>query len=87
MARGYNVYIENSAATTIRQLQRGGQVDVCKRIGALANQPRPPGCVRNATPSNVYRVRAARFSVAYIVDDAARAVTVTHIGDRKDVFG
>jgi mRNA interferase RelE/StbE len=87
MPRGYTVYIEDSAATAVRQLLRGDQVDVCKRIGALASQPRPPGCVRNKAPSNVYRLQVASFRVAYIVDDAACAVTVTRIGDRKDIFG
>jgi mRNA-degrading endonuclease RelE of RelBE toxin-antitoxin system len=87
MAGGYTVYVENSAATAIRQLQRGDQVKVCRRIGALADQPRPPGWVRDATLSNLYRVRATGFCVAYIVDEAARAVTVTRICDRKDIFG
>jgi len=87
MPDGYTVYIENSAATTIRQLQRGDQVNVCTRIGALADQPRPPGWVRDTTLSNLYRLRANGFCVAYIVDEAARAVTVTRICDRKDIFG
>jgi len=87
MPPGYTVYVENSVATAIRQLQRCDQVDVCRRIGALAHQPRPPGCIRNATPGNLHRVRVAGFCVAYIVDDAACAITVTRIGDRKDVFG
>jgi mRNA-degrading endonuclease RelE of RelBE toxin-antitoxin system len=86
MPPGYTVHIENSAAIAIRQLERGDQKNVCRRIGALADQPCPPGGVRNTTLSNVYRVRAARFWVAYIVDEAARAVTVTRICDRKDIF-
>jgi hypothetical protein len=51
MPDGYTVYIENSAATTIRQLQHGDQLDVCKRIGALAVQSRPPGGIRMRTPT------------------------------------
>jgi mRNA-degrading endonuclease RelE of RelBE toxin-antitoxin system len=86
MPQGYTVYIENSAATAIRQLERGDQVDVCQRISALAVRPRPPGGIRMTNFSNVYRVRIAGFGVAYIVDDAACAITVTRIGDRKDVF-
>ncbi len=86
MPDGYTVYIENSAATTIRQLQRGDQVDVCKGIGALAVQPRPPGRIRNVNANNVHHVRVAGFRVAYIVDEAACAITITRIGDRTDIF-
>ena len=86
MPDGYTVYIENSAATAIRQLQRSDQVDVCTRISALAVQPRSTGGIQNSQLSNVYRVRVAGFCVAYIVDDAACAITVTRIGDGKDIF-
>ena len=55
------------------------------RIGRLAEEPRPSGCVKIAGGEH-YRVRQGRYRIVYEVRDAELVVLVVRVGDRRDVY-
>lgn len=57
----------------------------CK-ILTLAGNPRPEGCKKLKGYKDQWRVRVGDWRVVYIVDDAAKLVSVTRIAHRRDVY-
>ncbi len=51
----------------------------------LAGEPRPSGS-RKLTGRAGVRIRVGDYRVIYEVDDAARSVTILHVGHRRDVY-
>jgi mRNA interferase RelE/StbE len=47
------------------------------KIGALADDPHPPGCEKLAGTMNAWRIRSGNFRVVYVVDDRGELVTIT----------
>ena len=54
-------------------------------IDGLAENARPPGCVKLADGPDLYRVRVADYRIIYQVNDTAVSVLVVSIGHRRDV--
>jgi mRNA interferase RelE/StbE len=86
MAGTHKVEIENSAARAIQRLQRHDQRRVLTAIAALADEPRPHGCEKLSGFDTTFRIRIGNYRVVYIVDDAVRAITVTRVGHRREVY-
>ncbi len=55
-------------------------------IKNLADNPRPPRCIKLKGRMNQYRIRIGNFRVLYMVDDGHSLVTVVHIKNRKDSY-
>ena len=58
---------------------------VKRAIRDLATNPRPPGC-RKLSAREGWRIRVGEYRVIYEIDDTDQAVTVLHIGHRRDVY-
>ena len=58
---------------------------VKKKIDALRDEPRPPGC-RKLADYRGWRIRVGDYRVVYEIDDAARTVTVLRVGHRKEIY-
>ena len=58
---------------------------VCDAVRALANEPRPSGCLKLAGREG-WRIRVGDFRVIYQIDDLARVICVLHIGHRRDIY-
>ena len=56
-------------------------------ILALADNPRPAGCKKPKGYEDQWRVRVGDWRVQYIVDDAAKLVSVARIAHRREVYG
>lgn len=54
-------------------------------IAALAEDPRPTGCLK-LTGRDGWRIRIGNYRVVYEIDDNSQTVTVLHIGHRRDVY-
>ncbi|MGA9351672.1 MAG: type II toxin-antitoxin system RelE/ParE family toxin [Anaerolineae bacterium] len=59
---------------------------VLKRIVALKENPRPPGCVKLKGYENEYRIRIGDYRVRYEVRDEESIVLLLHCKHRKDVY-
>lgn len=79
----YRVEIKRSAATEIRAIKRKkDRQRVVERVGALADDPRPPGCTKLAG-QEAYRIRQGEYRIVYTVADD---VLVVEVGNRRDVY-
>lgn len=82
----YRIEIKASAAKTIERLpNRRDRQRVVDRIASLADNPRPPGCVRLAD-STAYRLRQGVYRIVYEVIDDGLVVVVIRVAHRRDVY-
>ena len=58
---------------------------VVERIGALAADPRPPGC-KKLSGADKYRVRQGRYRILYAIEDERLVVNVVRVANRKDAY-
>lgn len=82
---GYRLFIKSSAVKEIESIPtKKDRRLVVSRIRKLADDPRPPGCVK-ISGSDRYRLRQGRYRILYRIEDDRLIVTVVKIGDRKEV--
>ncbi len=81
----YKVFIKRSAAGELEALRRKDRLRVAARIGALAADPRPPGCEK-LSGNDKFRIRQGDYRIVYAVEDDSRTVVVVRIGHRRDVY-
>ena len=77
------------AARAYRQfakLDRQAQQRLAPAIDALADDPRPPGCVKLAGADDLYRIRVGAYRVVYAIEDDRLVVLVVKVGHRRDVY-
>ena len=84
MAR-YRVLIKTSAAKELEALPTKDRRLVAKRILALGDDPRPPGC-QKLSGDEKYRIRQGPYRILYTVEDDKVVVVVVKIGHRRDVY-
>ena len=82
----YNVVITNSAEKDLRRLDRAVKNRVTVAILALADDPRPAGCLKIKSEKGVWRIRVDEYRVAYLIDDPTKQVTVLRVGARGDFY-
>ena len=82
----YRVEIKTSAAKEIRAISRKkDRQRVVARIGALAEDPRPPGCTK-LSGLEAYRVRQGAYRIVYTIADDVLIVEIIKVGNRRDVY-
>jgi len=81
----YTVLILRRAQKELAQLPTQGYERVRDAIRALAESPRPPGCLK-LTGREAWRIRAGDYRVVYEIDDQLRTITVLHVGHRREVY-
>jgi len=82
----YTVDIDTKAAREIRALPRRQQARVMAKADALANNPRPAGCVKLAGPSGLWRIRSGDYRIIYQIQDDRVVVTVVKVAHRREVY-
>ena len=55
-------------------------------IGGLADNPRPPGCLKMQGEDALYRVRVGGYRILYQIQDAVLTVLVVQIGNRREIY-
>ena len=81
----YNIFFKKSVEKDFRTTPKQDLRKIIKLIGALAQEPRPPGCEK-LTGQERYRVRQVRYRVLYSIQDQELTVWVVKVGHRKDVY-
>ena len=81
----YAVLLEAGAERSLRRLDAVVFRRVVAALRILADNPRPAGC-RKLTARGGWRIRVGDYRVVYDVDDQQQAVTVLHVGHRRDVY-
>lgn len=83
----YEISITSAAAKELDALPRTkDRQAVVRRILALAEVPRPAGCVKLSGLEELYRVRQGRYRIVYKIEDGRLRVLVIRIGDRKEIY-
>jgi mRNA interferase RelE/StbE len=82
----YSLEIKQSAQKELDALDETLFTRVDRKILALADNPRPAGCKKLKGYKDHWRVRVGDWRVLYIIDDAAKVVSVTRIRHRRDVY-
>lgn len=81
----YAVSILRRAQKELARLPLEAYERVRDAIYLLANDPRPPGCLK-LTGREGWRIRVGDYRVIYEIDDKQQTVTVLHVGHRRDVY-
>jgi len=59
---------------------------VVRKIDSLGDLPRFAGCKKLKGCKNQWRVRVGDWRVVYVINDAAKLVSVTRIAHRREVY-
>ena len=82
-------YLVTLAAAAKKELQ-DLPADVIERlipkIRELSGRPRPVGCKKLHGYKDRWRVRVGDYRIVYSIDDQRKAVDITRISHRKDVY-
>ena len=82
----YSIEIKQSAQKELDKLDDALFSRIDRKILALADTPRPAGCKKLKGYKDQWRVRVGDWRVLYIIDDAAKLVSVTRIAHRREVY-
>ncbi|MEW6607371.1 MAG: type II toxin-antitoxin system RelE/ParE family toxin [bacterium] len=81
----YTIAILRSAQKELARLHGGIYEKVCDTIRALAQDPRPSGCLKLIGREG-WRIRIGDYRVIYEIDDRRQVITILHIGHRRNVY-
>ena len=82
----YAVEIDTKAAREIRLLPRQEQARIIAKAQSLAEDPRPPGCVKLAGASGFWRIRSGDYRIIYQIQKDRLVITVVKVGHCGDVY-
>ena len=82
----YSVEVKPPARKELEALPDNVLARVLQKIEALRHAPRPAGCKKLKGYKDQWRVRVGDWRVVYIIDDAARLVSITRIAHRREVY-
>ena len=82
----YVVSLRPRAKKEIRNLDRQILTRVSKALDTLAENPRPPGCLKVKTSEGRWRIRVGDWRIGYEIDDAALTVTIVTVGHRSEFY-
>ena len=81
----YRIEIERRAYKALGRLPKRDRVRVVAAIDALAEDPRPAGCVPvRAAPKGTYPIRVGGFRVIYVVLDEKEVIIVARVARRSE---
>jgi mRNA interferase RelE/StbE len=81
----YRIVIHSAPERALDRLPSPMAARIERRIDALADDPRPPGC-KKLTAVDAWRIRVGDYRVIYQIHDDRLIVLVVRIGHRRDVY-
>ena len=82
----YAVEVKPSARKELEALPDSVLARVVHRLESLRRNPKPAGVKKLKGYKDQWRIRVGDWRVLYIVDDAARLVSITRIAHRREVY-
>jgi mRNA interferase RelE/StbE len=82
----YRIELKPSVADALAKIPKAHRQRIAKRIGQLADDPRPAGAQKLAGVESLYRIRLSDYRVIYQVNDNVLLVLVVRISSRCDVY-
>ena len=85
---GYTVIVERPAQKQLRAVKDKRLRGALEReILALADDPRPPGCLKLVGQKDHWRVRVGDWRIVYRIEDGRLVVVVVRVAPRSGVYG
>jgi mRNA interferase RelE/StbE len=81
----YEIFFKKSVEKDFKAIPKNDLKKIIKRIGALAEDPRPQGCEK-LTGQGRYRLRQGKYRIVYSIQDNKLTVLVVKVGHRKDIY-
>jgi mRNA interferase RelE/StbE len=81
----YRIVIRRQAEKEFERLGHEERKRVAQKLLLLEKEPFPSGAIALQGRQG-YRIRIGDYRVLYEVDEAAKVVTVTAVGHRRDVY-
>ncbi|MGI4790822.1 MAG: type II toxin-antitoxin system RelE family toxin [Janthinobacterium lividum] len=81
----YVLVILRRAQKELEDLQNADYERVRDAIAGLAEDPRPPGCIK-LTGREGWRIRIGNYRVIYDINDSQLVVTVVQVDNRRDIY-
>ncbi len=81
----YSIGILRRAQKELAQLSKQEYQRVKEAIENLSQEPRPQGC-KKLTGREGWRIRVGDYRVIYEIEDMQQALTIIHVGHRRDVY-
>lgn len=81
----YSLHILRRAQKELAQLPKQEYERIKKSVQKLSQDPGPEGC-KKLTGREGWGIRVGDYRVIYEIDDLQQALTVLHIGHRRDVY-
>ena len=82
----YTIEFRPSARKALSTLPTQIGARLAPKIDALADNPRPAGCVKLAGQENLYRIRVGDYRIVYQIQDNRLIVVVILVAHRRDVY-
>ena len=82
----YSVEVKPSARKELEALPDKVLARVVQKMDSLRDTPRPAGCKKLKGYKDQWRVRVGDWRVVYIIDDAAKLISITRIAHRREVY-
>jgi mRNA interferase RelE/StbE len=81
----YSILIQRHAQRQLAKLPLDAYPLVRDAIFALADNPRPPGCIKLRNREG-WRIRIGDYRVIYEISDENLIVIILHVGNRRDIY-
>lgn len=81
----YRLEFKKSVAKDLRAIPKQDVRRILKRIEALADDPRLPGC-QKLCDREIYRVRQGIYRILYEIQDDVLLIIVIEVGSRGSVY-
>lgn len=82
----YSLEIKRSAQKELDALDDALFARIDRKILALADDPHPVGCRKLKGYKDQWRLRIGDWRVLYVIDDAAKLISITRVAHRREVY-
>jgi len=82
----YSVEVKPPARKELEALPDNVLARVLQKMDSLRSAPRPAGCKKLKGYKDQWRVRVGDWRVVYIIDDAAKLISITRIAHLGEVY-
>jgi mRNA interferase RelE/StbE len=82
----YKILYRASVKRDMRRLDAATAKRIDAAILALADNPRPPGCVRLSGQLHLWRIRVGDYRILYEIQDRQLIVLIVSVAHRREVY-
>ncbi len=82
----FRVKIKESALKALKKIDKTARARIWTAISELAENPRPPGCVKMAGTDDLWRIRVGGWRVVFQIRNEGMVVFIIRVGHRREIY-